>query len=269
MNDVLLNNSHSLFLGGSPANVVFTGSSLGLRGAVCGSVGRDELGTMYSAMFSANDVDTYLRTNDGDTGVCYCLISSDGERTFLVDIGCSAEFDVHDDICSNAKIFHTSGYELGDNPDVVLKSAGLVKEFGGLISFDLASYRAVSENKGNVNSMLDLTDILFASYEEGEGVFGSSSRGEIKEGLKGLDKIVALKDGKNGSVVLSGGKEWEIPVYPAQTLVNTNGAGDSYAAGFLNGFVKGLPLCGCGEMGSLIASKVCSVERANLGKRNV
>lgn len=232
---------------GSPANVIYTAASLGLSTALIGCVGNDALGRAYIQAARRRGIKSLITTQRGQSGLCFILVTPDGERTSVAVKGVSDQFT---GTRQKAHAFHTSAYELLANPVQTDCMMNYAKQHGTIISFDLADSNVVKKAH-DIDKILSLTDILFATEDEA-AVLESELR----------CPILVLKRGMKGSVVFSD-KTYLIPSYRTK-VVNTNGVGDAYAAGFLFGYLHNFSLEECGHMGSYLASRICSMQGAHL-----
>ncbi len=246
---------------GSSANVVYTAARLGLETALLGSVGNDAYGSNYLQSLDECGISSYVDVSDGQSGVCYILITPDKERTSLFCSGVSGVFEFELERINDVKLFYTTGYELITNPEKTIEAIRYMTSRGTEIAFDLADPSVINLQRGNLEGILECVDILFSTEYEAEELLQRSF--QLEEGLSNICPIVALKKGKNGSVVFSGKERYEIPIHPVNVL-NTNGAGDAYAAGFLAGYIGGRPLEECGRMASYVASQVVGIREAHL-----
>jgi sugar/nucleoside kinase (ribokinase family) len=247
---------------GSPGNVILNSSRLGLKTALFGSVGCDSKGKNYIKTLNENRITPFINQSIGDSGFCYILITPDGERTNIANIGVSGNFYFDFEKLKDTKFFHTSGYELITNPEKVKEAIKYTKKYGVKLSFDLADKTMVKREKSSIENLLEKIDILFATEEEARELTGESPYKSL-ELLSEICPIVALKKGRKGSIVKSRDEEHKIEPYPVKVM-NTCGAGDAYASGFLFAHLKGFSLENCGTMGSYIASRVCASNEAHL-----
>lgn len=256
----LLKSEHIAVPGGSPANVIKNASMLGLDTSLFGTVGNDAYGKKYAEYFRKYGVSTFLDVAKGGSGLCYVLVAPDGEKASVVDMGVAGRHR----FCNlkQATVFHTSGYELLANENKTLEAIRNAKQLGAAISFDLADPFAVKTKRKAVEELLPEISVLFATQEEAVELTGLKPRQSLEE-LVRICPLVAMKKGKKGSVVRDAKSQYMIPAYKAN-VVNTNGAGDAYAAGFLFGFIRGLSPEECGHFGSYLASRVCSMEAPHL-----
>lgn len=248
---------------GSPANTIFNASALGLKTALIGNVGYDDIGKKYVKQLEKAKIKSDLKQTKGKSGICCILVTPDGERTILADLGVSWDFPYISQLENiNSNIFHTSGYEVASNPDKAKRIINYLKNKGAKLSFDLASESTIKHHRKTIEQVVEKTDILFATEEEAQEFIGASPLASL-EILTEICPIVAFKKGSKGSIIRKGKEEYKIPIYKTK-LVNTCGAGDSYAAGFLFAYLKGFSLEECGRMGSYIASRVCNSEKSYL-----
>jgi sugar/nucleoside kinase (ribokinase family) len=251
----IFNNKIEYVSGGSPFNTIRGLSNLGLKSAILGAIGDDKYGQIFMDDCLKFKVTPMIGIFRGNTGLCHVLVSPDGDRTMVADIGVSKNFEFYYD-SGRTKIFHTSGYELSSNRLKTLEILDYYKGDGSKISFDLASPNSVKKNKDIIVDLLSKVDVLFSTA----GEFDALSKISKIKSLDDLSKIVPiinLKLGSSGSILRVGSEQHNIPIYPV-TMVNTIGAGDSYAAGFLYKYIKNSNLIDCAYHASFIASRVCA-----------
>jgi len=259
-----LNKNKPLYcLAGSPANTAFNASKLGLKTTLIGSVGLDKEGVYYISELKKNKIHPYFRQKKTGTGTCYIFVTPEGERTNIPDIGLAGDFpDISILEGLKTEVFHSSGYELDSNPEKFEAIFDYIKESKATISFDLGHEKGIKQLKPYFQRTVSLTDILFATEEEASELTDLPPKKALKE-LSKHCKTVILKKGSKGSIARQGEKEYEIPIYKTN-LINTCGAGDAYAAGFLFGHINKMSLEECARLGSYIASRVCATEKSNL-----
>ena len=239
---------------GSPANVGFSDAVLGLRTGLIGAVGDDPHGFAYKAKLQQYDIQDHVQTYSGESGICYTFITEDGERTFLSLMNLAPRFDLTR-APVQARALHTSCYEVVGKENDFLEYLSRGKKAGAKISLDLADPKTCRKIGEKMPQLLDLVDILFASPEEYEAAVGEQFSSPKMDSFK--HEVLCLKFGKDGSRIVTTTEDHRVPIFPA-TIVNTNGAGDSYAAGFLSSYLTGHSLLECGTRGSEIASRVIS-----------
>ncbi|MPM15386.1 5-dehydro-2-deoxygluconokinase [bioreactor metagenome] len=247
----------TLASGGSAANTIHGLSRLGIETGFIGKVGHDDLGDFFEKDMINSGIKTHLRHSETSSGLALALVSPDGERTFATYLGAACELedtDIVEEVLKEYDILHIEGYLL-QNYKLISHSIKTAKELGLRVSLDLASYNVVEQHRDFLNEMIDLyADIIFANEEESKALTGMEPEESARHLSKRVD-IAAIKTGPGGSFVAMNG---EITAVPTQkiTPVDTTGAGDLYAAGFLYALSKGKNAYECGRTGSMIASEV-------------
>lgn len=217
--------------GGSGANIAIHSAGAGARTAFLGTVGNDEYGSMIENDFRNNNVDSYISKKSGSTGVCYTLITPDGERTFAFNGGQTFNYTMNDlnmDVITKAKYLSTSLYALSGEPQktAVLHAMKAAKKAGARISLDFANTPIISSNRELVKHLLvEYVDIAIANHNEAEALFGDLNFAERE--LEKLCRTSIIKLGSKGSLIIDNHKKYRIPAFPAK-VVDTTGAGDSY-----------------------------------------
>lgn len=266
LKDFLKNREQEYCAGGSPANVIFDSAALGLKTGLIGVVGDDIIGSDYLMDLVERGIKDFIDIQQGESGICYTLISDDGEKTSFSGMGVAAKFSLErcldiDDL-PETRFFHTSGYELYSNPSETLKIMNAMANNGARISFDLGDPRMVAKNRDLFLDVAKRTEVLFMTEEESSALTEKSPEDSL-EYISKICPVVILKKGSNGSSVRSGEERYDIPIYPVE-VISKCGAGDAYAAGFLSARLNGLDLEKCGHSGSYIASRVCGLKSPHL-----
>ncbi|MBN1793315.1 adenosine kinase [Candidatus Woesearchaeota archaeon] len=249
--------------GGAPTNVVFGARKLGLKAGLFATLGPDEYGKAYIDYLEKAGIKSFVETAKGPSGVCYVMITPDKERAVVSNLGVSVTHDYDLSNLDGAKMLFTSGYEIIANPRNVMNVLRNAKEKGLKLSLDMADPGIIEPVREQLAEVIKELDVLFVTEEEAEA-YVKKRPYEALEELGKACPVVVLKKGAKGSVVRHDGVNYDIPVVPPAKLVNTNGAGDAYAAGFLTGFINRMPVQRCGELGAQNASKVCEREEAHL-----
>ena len=245
--------------GGSAANTISALARLGIETAFVGKVNEDEYGLAFSADLYKNQVHPLLIVEKKEemSGFCTVLISPDGERTMATYLGIAAELnikDISDSLFKGYDIFHIEGYLL-QNHDLILEAILKAKKQGLEVSLDLASYNIVEENKDFLHQIIENhVDIVFANEEEATA-FSTLPIEDSVSYLAEKTKIAVVKVGYKGSFIMKNGKKEVIKPFPAN-CIDTTGAGDLYAAGFLYGYVRGYELSHCGKIGSYLSAQI-------------
>ena len=259
---ILQRNEKKSCIAGSPANTTMNSSVLGLKTGLLGTIGDDFIGEEYEQKLEQLGAKSILGKITGASGRCYIFVTPDYERTGVADMGVAGSFIFDETRIKGSRIFHTSGYELVSNPTRALEVINYMKEVGARISLDLASAEAIGVQRRGIEEAVSKTDILFMTEEEAEELTGTNPEAALEK-MSNICRVVALKKGSKGSIVRSNHEQYNISPYPID-VVNTCGAGDAYASGFLWGSLRNLRLQVCGNIASCIASRVCGLQESHL-----
>jgi sugar/nucleoside kinase (ribokinase family) len=251
--------------GGSAANTIAGIASFGGSAAFLGKVAADKLGaTFVEDMWKIGAKYRTPPLSAGpSTARCLINVTPDGERTMCTYLGASThftDFDVDKEFIEGAKVVYLEGY-LFDPPEArqaFAKAAGLARASGRQIALTLSDSFVVDRHREALRGFIETqVDILFANEAEITALFETDFDAAI-EAVRGLVKIAAVTRSEQGSVIVSGDETHRVPAVPVEKVVDTTGAGDQYAAGFLFGLSQGRPLDVCGRLGSLAAAEVIS-----------
>ena len=248
--------------GGSSANTVAGVAGLGGRGLFMGKVGTDEHGAKYISETERAGVKPVISMDEGTTGHAITFITPDSERTFATHLGAAVRFakdDVDTRQLRRGKILHIEGYLLEPPAprEACMKAMEEAKRAGLLISIDLSDASLIGRIRDVFEQVLkEFADIVFANEDEARAFTGRTPE-EAAEHLSRYCDFVAVKIGVEGSIIHTGGRTYRIRAVTT-TLVNTNGAGDMYAAGVLYGISNGHGPDMAGIIGSHAAAKVVS-----------
>lgn len=246
--------------GGSAANAVCGLAQLGIYAGFIGKTGPDFYGKFYAKDLIKNKVVPHLLEDNSASGCAMAMISTDGERTFGTYLGAASNLQAEDltaDMFENYEYFHIEGY-LVQNPALIRKACRLAKAAGCKISLDMASYNVVDANLEFFRELLtDYTDIVFANEEEAYSYTGKEPEEAVKM-LGELCEIAIVKIGSKGSIIKRRNEVTTVKANQAKCL-DTTGAGDLYAAGFLYGLIQNHSLNVCGQIGSLLAGNVIEI----------
>ncbi len=246
--------------GGSTANTIHGLAYLGTPCGYIGKIGDDELGKFFQNDMQQNNVNTTLFKSATKTGTAIALISPDSERTFATHLGAAVELSANDLSAENFKGYdylHLEGY-LVFNEELILSAAKLAKQEGLKIALDLASFNVV-EAKLDFLKMLvrEYIDIVFANEEEAKAFTGKEPEAALEE-ISTMSEIAVVKIGSKGSLIKHQGKKYEVGIIDVKP-VDTTGAGDLYASGFLYGLTKNLSLDKCGQIGAILSGNVIEI----------
>ena len=243
--------------GGSASNTSVALARLGCNVGFIGKVGHDELGSFYSDDLTNNNITPHLLKSDLPSGRCNVLISTDSERTMATYLGAAVTLNADDlniETFKQYDILHIEGY-LVQNYNLITRAGQLAKEAGLMVSIDLASYNIVAENINFLqNFVTKYVDIVFANEEEATA-FTQLPAEQAVHSIAQQASLAIVKVGAKGSYIKQGDTLLHIPAEKVKPI-DTTGAGDVYAAGFLYGYANNLPLSRCAEIGTLCAAQV-------------
>jgi sugar/nucleoside kinase (ribokinase family) len=249
-----------LVAGGSAANTIYGLAELGERTGFIGSAGHDAWGDFYINDLKSKEIVPFFFRPDRPTGRAMAFLTPDSERTFGTYLGAAIELGADfltPELFKDWQIFHIEGY-LVQNHDLIEKALILAHEAGCIVSLDLASYNVVEDNLQFLKTVVPrYVDIIFANQEESKSFTQKEPEAAVEE-LASICKIAVVKIGKDGAWVQSGTEKYHIEGLDAN-CIDTTGAGDLFASGFLFGYSGGQPLFRCGELGNLLAAAVIEV----------
>ncbi len=250
--------------GGSAANAIHGLARLGNKTAFVGKVGYDDLGNFFIGDMLAQGIEPKFFRTETATGTAAALITPDGERTFAVFLGAAVELsenDITPGLFKGFDILHIEGY-LVQNHQLIETAVKMAKKHGLMVSLDLASFNVVEENLEFIKRIVkEYVDIVFANEQEAAAFTGHSAL-EALAIFANHCNIAIVKTGEKGSLVKQRDQVFQIDAIPSQ-VIDTTGAGDLYAAGFIHGLMHGMTLEKCGKIGTLLAGNVIG----NLGAK--
>jgi len=255
--------------GGSAANTISGLARLGIQTGYVGKIGHDAYGTFFNGEMKQHGVTTRMFYGRAQTGRALGFITPDSERTFATFLGSAVELqgsDLKAELFGGYDIFHIEGYMV-QNHQLFETAVRLAKDAGLEVSLDLASHNVVRENLGFLQEIVArYVDIVFANEDEAMAFSGEKSPSEALVTISPQCRIAVVKLGKSGSLVKRQDERHEIGCIPARAI-DTTGAGDLYAAGFLYGLIRDYSLAICGRIGSLLSGKVVEVVGAKLDEQ--
>jgi sugar/nucleoside kinase (ribokinase family) len=252
--------------GGSCGNTIAGVASFGGKGAYVGKVRNDQLGAVFGHDLRATGVtfDTRQATEGPATARCLIVITPDAQRTMNTYLGACTRLgpgDIDATQVASAAVTYVEGY-LWDPPDAkkaVLKAFDAAHAAGRQVSITLSDSFCVDRYREEFRALIrDRVDILFANEAEIKSLYQVNSFDEAMAAARSEHKICALTRSEKGSVIVKGRETHAVPAAPIGRVVDTTGAGDLYAAGFLFGFTRGKPLAECARLGSVAAAEIIS-----------
>lgn len=255
----------SMASGGSAANTIHGLSKLGVFSGFIGAIGDDPTGRIFEKNMQSAGVKTHLCFKDTDTGTAVAMISPDSERTFATHLG-AAEMIRADDLDRNVfreyDLLYLEGY-LISNLELVERACSYAKEEGLKIAIDLSSFNVVEIFMDDFTNIIDkYVDIIFANELEAKAFTGKEAEEALKM-LAAKSEIAVVKTGEKGSLIQGS------LIYAAEGMskvdaldvesIDSTGAGDLYASGFIYGLVNNASLEKCGAYGTKLAAEVIQV----------
>lgn len=250
--------------GGSAANTMVGVASFGGSAAYFGKVCDDQLGEVFLHDLKATGVEPVAgpATEGAPTGRCLILVTPDAERTMNTYLGASVEMhpgDIDDAVVARAREVYLEGY-LWDRPDpqeAMLRVARVARESGARVSLTLSDSFCVDRHRESFLLLIDdEIDLLFANTDEIISLYEVDDLDAAVARVRRHCDLAAITMGAAGSLVVTPEATIEIPAEPVARVVDTTGAGDLYAAGFLFGLARELPLELCGRLASIAAAEV-------------
>ncbi len=246
--------------GGSAANTINGLAMLGVETAFIGHIGDDDTGRFFQQDMEETGIKPLLFKSNTPSGIANALISPDGERTFATYLGAALELtDKHLDasLFSGYNFFYIEGYMV-QNEALLKKAFRLARQQGLQIVLDLASFNVVEQNKKLLQEVLaEYVDIVFANEDEAR-TFTGKEPAQAVEQLADICQLAVVKTGVKGSIIQLGKEKVQVNAISAKAI-DTTGAGDLFAAGFLYGLIHDLGLSRAGQAGSLLAANVVEV----------
>ena len=252
--------------GGSAANTMAGFASFGGKGAFIGKVADDALGKIYADDMRAIGVEFTAQPLllGAPTGRCMIMVTPDAQRTMNTFLGASVELspnDIDRQVITNAQVTYLEGY-LFDREQAKMAfatAAEYAHEAGHRVALTLSDPFCVDRHRHDFLSLVEKhIDILFANEEEIKSLFMQENFEDAASAISKHVEIAVLTRSEKGAVVVSKGERFEIPAVPVPHVIDTTGAGDQFAAGFLYGFTEGKPLEDCAKLGAIAAAEVIS-----------
>ncbi|MFI5356059.1 MAG: adenosine kinase [Opitutales bacterium] len=257
----LLDRPPATSTGGSAANTTLNAARLGLKTTFIGKLGNDAFARAYRERFAAVGVDpSRFKQGDLPNAQCLALVTPDAERTMRTSLGAAmtlAPAEISVDDFRGCRHAHIEGYLVFNRAlaDAVLAAA---RAAGCTISLDLASFEVVGASRDWLFAQFQRgLDVVFANEDEIRALFQdqAASYADLARRLAGHGVVAAVKVGKDGAWIARGAELHRIAPVKVADAIDTNGAGDAWAAGFLSGYVRGWPLPVCGEIASHVGAE--------------
>ncbi|MGD9329746.1 MAG: adenosine kinase [Desulfobacterales bacterium] len=253
--------------GGAACNTILGAANLGGKTRFLGKCGQDDFGHLFERDLNRHRVEPFLMPAATPTGRVLSLITPDSQRTMLTYLGASAEMtpaEIPANAFEGAAVALVEGY-LIYNRDLFLHALQRAREAGAKIVLDLASFTVVEENMDLLAAVLEeYVNIVIANEDEARTFTGCRNETDALAALASKVEMAVLKKGARGSIVATQDCVYSIePIYAAD-VIDTTGAGDLWAAGFLYGLMEGKPIEQCGRLASVCGYEVCRVLGATI-----
>jgi len=249
--------------GGSAGNTMSGFSSFGGKGAYIGKVADDKLGILFRHDMQSQNIkfDTASLEKGGHTGRCIIMVTPDAERTMNTFLGAAVDLgpeDIDKDLVASSRVTYLEGYLY--DPEQAKKAfklaAKIAHDAGHNVALTLSDPFCVDRHREDFVHLVEhYVDILFANDDEIMSLYQTDTFEEAANIVMGKCKVAALTRSEKGSVIVAADRLIQIPPEKVP-VVDTTGAGDQYAAGFLYGFTRDMSMEQCGRLGSLAASEV-------------
>jgi sugar/nucleoside kinase (ribokinase family) len=251
--------------GGSAGNTIAGLASLGSRCGYIGKVRDDQLGQVFRHDIAAAGVafPTPAASDGPATARCLILVTPDAQRTMNTFLGACVNLrpeDIDEALISSAKITYLEGY-LYDPPhaqEAFRKAASVARAAGRKVALSLSDSFCVHRHRQAFLSLIETVDVLFANEGELCALFETQDFEAAIEAARGRVSRAAVTRGEHGAVIVAGDQTLRTPAVPVERIVDTTGAGDLFAAGFLHGLTRNLPLAECGRLGAIAAAEIIS-----------
>ena len=250
--------------GGSAANTMTGVASFGGKAAYIGKVAADSLGDVFRHDLRAVGVTYENEPGDADvpTGRCLIVVTPDAQRTMNTFLGVSSLLvpaDVDEALVSRAEVVYLEGYlfDRDGAKEAYRKASAAAHAAGGKVSLTLSDSFCVDRHRDDFPDLVSgQVDVLFCNEDELIALYEASSLDDALRAVRYDCEVAAVTLGKEGSVVVTPDGTVSVAAHPVVEVVDTTGAGDLYAAGFLYGLTHGRSLADCGRLGSVAAAEV-------------
>lgn len=264
----IIENSGSIpkqIVGGSSSNAIKGLTSLGHKCSLTGKLGKDAIGEKVLEDLQDLGITPKVHYSNTPTGHVTCLITPDGKRTCRAYLGAGGEMgpdDLDPAHFENCKLVHIEGYSLL-SPGLTHRAMEYAKDAGAEISFDLASFEIVENYKDLIlNLVSEYVTILFANEDETATLTGKNPK-EGCDSMRSLCDTVAVMMGEKGCYIGTSEEVEAFPAFPVKP-VDTTGAGDLFAAGFLHGYLLNLPFSECARYGAITGGQAVQIVGAEI-----
>jgi sugar/nucleoside kinase (ribokinase family) len=257
----------SIVAGGSACNTILGIGMLGQAARFIGKRGNDELGVLFEDALKKHNVEPLLFLSQSPTGRVLSIITPDAQRSMFTFLGASSETRPDEILPSHFKdvgLVHIEGYLLF-NESLILSALKAAKASGAMVSLDLASFTVVEASKHILEDLVrDYVDILIANEDEARVFTGHNDEAKAFSSLAQKTATAVLKVGSRGSYISHKGKTARVGIMGSGAAIDTTGAGDLWASGFLYGLFNGYPIDKAGRLAAACGYEVCQVVGAQI-----
>ena len=252
--------------GGSAANTIAGLASLNNPVSFIGKIQDDDFGNAFENGMKKEGADCHTnKISEGiSTGRCVVLVTPDAQRTMNTYLGVAASLgpkDINESVVSKAHVTYLEGY-LWDKPpakEAYLKAVDIAHASNGKVALSLSDPFCVDRHRSHFMDLIkNHIDILFSNEDEIKHLFEEDSLDSAINNLKNMNIVCAVTRAEKGSIIVSDKNTYEISAEKVARVVDTTGAGDLYASGFMHGFTNKKDLKTCGHMGSIAAAEIVS-----------
>jgi sugar/nucleoside kinase (ribokinase family) len=257
--------SPRIISGGSAANTIVGVASFGVKAAYIGKVKNDELGQTFGRDLRATGVEfeTTPAVEGPGTGRCFVYVTPDGERTMNTFLGASTYLspdDVDEAVVRSARFVYLEGY-MWDRPaakEAFRKASKIARAAGARVALTLSDSFCVDRFRGEFIDLMrtGVVDTVFANTDEALSLYETTDLQEAFDSLAAEGVVAVVTRSEKGSVTVHGDSRIEAPAHPIAKLVDTTGAGDLFAAGYLAGLARGAEPAHCARLAALAASEI-------------
>lgn len=252
--------------GGSAANTMTGVASFGGRAGYIGKVSADELGDVFAHDLRA--VGVRFKAGDKNSGIptgrCIIVVTPDAERTMNTYLGASSmlnEDDLDEGMIAAGKVLYMEGYlfDRTEAKQAFRRAAEVAHDHGRQVSLTLSDSFCVDRHRSDFRALVaDQVDVLFGNRGELVSLYETETFDQAVELVRQECQLAVVTTGADGCLIIGGDEIVSVPAQPVTEVLDTTGAGDLFAAGFLYGFTRGMALAECGRLGSLAAAEVIS-----------
>ena len=261
----------TLSIGGSASNTIRAMAKLGNSTGYIGKVGHDNTGDFFEKAMINLGIQPFIFRGQARSGRCVSLVSTDGERTMCTFLGAAIEMshkDLNSSIFTGYDCLYIEGYLVQDH-NLIREAVKMAKNVGLKVAIDLASFNIVEENLQFLRTLAnDYIDIIFANEQEAASFSGLNDPLKALDMISEMCELAVIKVGMRGAYIKHAGSVIHTDIMAAAKRIDTTGAGDFYAAGFLSGICHGFDLRQCGTLGAVTAGKVIEVVGTTFGEES-